>query len=454
MDKKLYDLTPAHGLIFKQLQFSLNKACMNIPTSIFIKKKLDMDLLEEALREAIGRWDSFGMRITKVGKEHKLYFTDREALSIKRKDFTGKSPEKMEAFFAKESGRKIPIKDSPMARFFLVTTPEGWCGVFYVVSHMIMDSWAITTFLKDVLEIYLHKAEGAPYPKDVRSYEAALQKELEYLKSEDNKRSMEYWKAELGKGEPFYTHPAGSGMLEAFRKKKGNPELRYNSTFFPLAKGKHKVLSISPEVVEKMVSFVTEEGLTSLSVVFEMALRTYLGKVNDRQTDVSFYNVLSRRATLEEKLCGGTRVQNVILHTVMPESMTFREGLNLLMEKNNESFRNSGFSPLQAMMMWREMYGLPLGFGYVSTLLTFQPFPLRYEGIELVTNWHSNGTAAMPLYLTVMDGDGTGGLKCYYEYMPSQISEGQIVSMHEYLIRLMLKGAENPEVTIGELYDL
>ena len=52
-----------------------------------------------------------------------------------------------------------------------------------------------------------------------------------------------------------------------------------------------------------------------------------------------------------------------------------------------------------------------------------------------------------------MDGDGTGALKCYYEH-DDQITSETIARMHDYLIKVLVKGIENPDVTIGELFDL
>lgn len=68
MNRTLYDLTPAQNLIFAQKQATFKQACMNIPISLIIKQKLDMNLLEESLKKTIQRWDSFGIRIIQPEK--------------------------------------------------------------------------------------------------------------------------------------------------------------------------------------------------------------------------------------------------------------------------------------------------------------------------------------------------------------------------------------------------
>ncbi len=48
---------------------------------------LDLDLLEDAVRMAVGRWDSFGIRIVKKGKQWQQYFAEPALISLKREDF-------------------------------------------------------------------------------------------------------------------------------------------------------------------------------------------------------------------------------------------------------------------------------------------------------------------------------------------------------------------------------
>ena len=60
----------------------------------------------------------------------------------------------------------------------------------------------------------------------------------------------------------------------------------------------------------------------------------------------------------------------------------------------------------------------------------------------------------MPIYLTVMDGDGTGGLKGYYEYQTRIINEETLNKFHSYLINSLQTAVENDELTLGQLLDV
>lgn len=54
----------------------------------------------------------------------------------------------MNKFFAREGSKTLPLENSPMAKLYIVITPEGHPGIFSVMNHLIADSWAISSFLQ------------------------------------------------------------------------------------------------------------------------------------------------------------------------------------------------------------------------------------------------------------------------------------------------------------------
>ena len=458
MERKLYDLSISQDLIFQQLHATFNKACMNIPISlVFHGADLDPALMEKALRMGISRWDTFGIRILKEKKDgkavYKQYFGDRAALSIEHKDFTGQSPEKMEAFFRKEAKRGIPFLEAPMARFFILRTPKGEPGFYSVISHMILDSWGIVTFYQDVINLYGALRDGTELPREPRLHEPVLVRDLDYPNTEAFARDAAFWAEEFKKPEPLFTHPAGTAILQKNRRKKGMEKVRYGDGWFPFAKGKMDLHYIGKDVVDKMRAFAEANSLSSITPLFQMALRMHLARVNDRTDTVQHLQVMARRSTLDEKLSGGNRVGCTFVRSTMPEGMTFLEGLNLLTSWNNEVFRHANYDPRQLFGQLHKAYHLPITKSYQSTNLTFQPLPVQAGGLDIEARWHSHETSSMPLYITVMDGDGKGSLKCYYEYIAKQYGPNTIREMHEYMVRVLLKGMEDPGVTVGELFE-
>lgn len=449
-----YPLTPSQMAMFFARKYALKKSVVNIPTSMIVHDKLDLDVLEEAALEAIQRWDSFGIRLIKDGQAAKQYFTTPEVESIERLDFTGKSREEMEETFEKLGSKKLEAYDKPMARIYLVTTPEGYGGVFTVISHLILDSWAISSFYKDLMEIYYHKMGKGDYPKDVVPYEEVLKKEVEYRNTPAYGRDRAYWEEEFNTEEPMYTCVNGSEVLEQYRRKRGNEEKRaMGSSFFRNTAG-HDLYWVKKEDVDIFKNFIETKQLPSMQVLFQMGYRTYLAKVNNREADISTFNVVARRGTLLEKNTGGTRVHFYDFRTLMDEDTTFIQGCQQLLSKQNELYRHADFDPMEMMDMQKKAYGIKQTEWYQGLNMTFQPVPMTIkENLKVESRWYSNGAVSSMLYITIMDGDGAGSLKCYYTYKANQISAEKIKELHESCVKIMIKGCENPDITLGELFD-
>jgi len=449
-----YPLSSSQQTLFLARKFSVHKSVINVATSVILHSTLDLDTLVKALQTAIERWDAFGIRLFREGKLVKQYFAKRACKSLIVKDFTGGTFSEMEKFFRKEATRKMNIYNTPLARFYLIVTPKGESGIYSVVSHLIMDSWAISFFYKDVLDIYYSMMNALPLPKEMRSYESVLKKESEYSGSAREKRDIAFWEEEFKKPEPFYTHVNGLEKHEQYGKKKKKPETRYGNVFFLRTKASIEQFILSGEEVAEMQSFARDNGFPSVQVLFLLGFRLYLARVNGKQKDVGFYDVVSRRGTIDEKFSGGTRVHIFPLRTIMEEEMTFLQGLNILFETQSSMYKHADLNPMEIIKLEKKYYPVTMRESYRSAALTFQPLSLALESkVSYDAAWYSNGAASNPFYVTIMDGDGSGNLKCYYEYMNHQIKKETALKCHEFMRKVILTGVRNPQITLREIFE-
>lgn len=454
-ERTLYALTPSQGLTVMNRTWCIHRNVVNIPTSIIVDAALDLDVLENAVRLAVGRWDSFGIRIIKKGKEWQQYFAEPALISLKRKDFRGRTRAEMEEFFHRESRKVLPLAESPMAKIWVFADPEGNSGVFSVINHLILDSWAISNFYLDVLGVYQSLTAGHPLPKAPVSYEGVLIKELAYLKSERYEADQAYWRKELTTSEPLFTSLKGSQELADYRKKKKSPDARQCQNFFLRSQGGHIVKIVSAEDVARCKEFLVEQRFPSMQLLFSLALRTYLAKVNDRTPDVTFGATLARRGTLDEKRTGGSRVHHFDYRTVLPETTTFMEALEAMLEQQNQHYRHMDFPSVEAMDMTLEAFHQKPGITYSGVLMTFQTLAVTLDGgLTFKTMWYGNGATAIAVYLTVMDDDGSGGLRCYWEHSLTRMPAKYIEEAHDFMVRVIRAGIERPTITLGELMDL
>jgi len=456
-ERKYYPLSPAQLLNFMSWKYTFHKQIMNIPTSFLIEKPLDLAILKKAVEEAVQRNDSFAIRITKDGKETRQYFTDRELLLLETKDFSGKTVEEMNDFFNRIGRKKVSLYEQPLAKVYIIQSPEGFCGIYSCVCHLMMDTWAISMFYKDIMSIYHALTDNAPMPAPIRSCESVIQKEIEYKTSPQYEKGLEFWREEV-KGDgtlPTFTHVNGQGMLESYRRLIRKPDHPFARTFFMRTTARHEVLQVNKADVDIMKDFCIGHNIPTMQPLLFLGLRTYLSRVNNRAKDVSITDVVARRGTLEEKFSGGTRPQGLVCRTYMDEDITFMDALDFLIQKHNTLYRHADTFMMDIFDIIYSTYGMKSYEGYSTTLFTFQPIPLDFgSGMKSHSQWYCNGAAASSLYIMVMDGDEEGSLRCYYEYMDKIIQVETLKKCHNFMLAVIRAGIANPSITLKELLEL
>ena len=190
-----------------------------------------------------------------------------------------------------------------------------------------------------------------------------------------------------------------------------------------------------------------------------MGLRTYFQKMNGND-DVSINTAIARRATLKEKKSGGTRIHSFPFRTIFSEDKTFLEGIYAIRDLQNEYFRHANYDPVQYFAYRGKKYPHPNGQTYEPMSLTYQPLTLREKGLDKLgeirykTKWYPNGATTQGMYLTVMHRPEDNGLDFSFEHQVKAVSREQLEYLYYYLCKIMFKGAENPNLTIGEIIKL
>lgn len=454
-ERKLYPLTPAQQLMFYAWRFTIYKQLMNIPTTCLTIEPLDLNVLKKAASLAIQRNDVFGLRLTREDKKSFQYFTDRAVLALEIIDFSDKSMAEMDRYLYKIGATSARVYEQPLASVYIIKTPDGKSGIFSCINHLIMDSWAITMFYKDIWEIYYALQNNEPLPKPLPDYEPELKKELAYQTSERHARDLAFWNNEIDGPPPLGTHVNGAIVLEKWRKHKRDPQYRFYRSVHFQTTARHVIHMVGSDDVAQMAAFCQANRLPTTQVLFTLGVRLYLAKVNNRADDVSIHTIAARRGTIHEKSCSGTRVHPLLLRTIMTEDLTFQDALLMIQEKQHTLYRHVDFSPLEMFNLMRKHFDYSPLEGFVALHLTFQPVPLTdRKGLPVTTHWYCNGAAASALGLSIMDGDGSGALRCYYEYQDKQVKPATVIKFHRYMIDVIRAGIANPAITLKELLDL
>lgn len=457
---KMYPLTAAQKLHFFYQQFCPEKQVLNIGTSLTIEQSLDFEALKEAIYKAYVRCESMRLRLTRDEEGNVWqYVKDREERDIEFFDFSGWEGWAAESKMKEWTGLPFALFDSPLNRIVMVITPDGFQGMYTLVNHMTMDAQSLILFLKDVIELYCNmKYEGIEYPREMTSYIEQLEKDLSYeAGSRAQQKDKAFFEELISSSEPVFNSIFGPEQLLRERKEKNKPHLRAVKYVSDNVKANIDIFELEAEPSGRLLEFCAAHRISMVCLLL-MGLRTYLQKENGNE-DVSVNTTVARRATLLEKKCGGTRIHCFPFRTIVKETDTFMEGLLKIRDGQNQLFRHANYDPAAYYKYRNNCYGLEPGQTYEPFSLTYQPLTLKDKGLERLGDiryksaWYSNGTAAHALYLTVMHRAQDNGMNFCFEHQVGTVSYEKLQYVYYYLLRILFKGVENPELTVGEVME-
>ena len=459
---KVYPLTAAQNLHFYCLKYCPAKQVLNIGSSLTIQVDLNWDVLRECIKEAIDRCEAMRLRFAedKDGTVYQ-YVVRQDDSVIEQFDFTGWTQEEADAKMREWTETPFARYDSPMHRIVIIKMPDGFQGIYIAVDHMTMDAQSLILFFRDIIELYASRMyEGIDYPKPMSSYIKQLKKDLEYeAGSKASQKDREFFQKLIASSEPIFADIYGPGKLEAERKATGNPNLRAATNTSNNVDANITTFHLETDPSARMFQFC-EDQQVSMTCLLLMGLRTYLQKENNLD-DISVTTTIARRATLQEKRSGGTRIHCFPFRTIVPREDTFIEGIYKIRDMQNQYFRHANFSPTEYYSYRSQYYKLADGQTYEPLSLTYQPLAMRYEGpglekldgIQYRTARYSNGVAAHTLYLTVSQNATDNGLDFCFEYQTGVVTPEKLQEIYYYLCRIIFRGIEDCSRTVGEVID-
>lgn len=460
---KVYPLTAAQMLHYYSMKYCPKKQVLNIGSSLTIQVDLDWEILRQCIKEALMRCDS--MRIQFVhdpdGGVYQYVVAPENLRQIEFFDFSKWSMEDTKNKLVEWTEVPLDRDDSPMHRIVMIKMPDGYQGIYIVVDHMTMDAQALIVFFRDIIELYCHKVyEGIDYPKEMTSYLKLLEKDLAYEQGTASaKRDREFFENLITSSEPIFADIYGPKKLKDERKASKNPKLRAATNTSNNVDANLANFHLEEEPSRRLLEFC-EKNRISMTCLLLMGLRTYLQKENDLD-DISLVTTIARRATLLEKRGGGSRIHCFPFRTIVPREDTFLEGLYKIRDGQNQYFRHANYSPSEYYAFRKKHYNLKDGQTYEPMALTYQPLNMKYDGpgleqlgdIQYKTERYTNGVCAHTLYLTVSHRTLDNGLDFCFEYQTGVVTPEKLETMYYYLCRIMFKGIEDPNRTVGEIID-
>ncbi|MBP3940460.1 MAG: hypothetical protein J6D00_03060 [Christensenellaceae bacterium] len=451
---KYYPLTSGQRINFFSWKYSPIKSIVDICTLVHYDAELNEEILKQAIYLAILRNPSSKVRLHLVDKEYKQYFSDAAPEQIEILDYTDKTEDDLRA--DADAWSKIPFPnkslDVQLYRVKLIRKAEGKFSIYFCVSHMLFDAFSLMAMVKDMMECYLALRDSKPLPPLKESLMKVYEEDWAYPTSKKHEKDYAFWENVYKEGgEPKFTSFNGYEAKENFLGKKVSARAGKTLYLFQVA-AKHYNAKLDKEIV-KGVNELAAELQVSPQVVYLLALRSMLSKVNKDENDISFMNSVARRSTLAHKRGFGTRVLAVFFRANIDNAKTsFRDACIEMQRLQFAYYQHANIDTSEVLTIPTSIYGIPQMTGYTTLGTTYQPY-IDFAGDEIPTRLEtfSTGANTLPLYLTIMALDNSGDLNFNYDYMTKFFTEETMKKTHEHVTKFLKAAIANPEMTLLEL---
>ncbi|CDM68195.1 Hypothetical protein CM240_1031 [Clostridium bornimense] len=437
----LYDLTPSQQLMYYSVKYSIKKSVVNIGVSIWIKDKIDIPLLKEAIYIAISRMDALRIRLTEEENITKQYISMDEPKETKVYDFSKLTTEKIDNKLAKWTRKTEKYIECDLYDIAIIKGPDDETIIYFKVNHIIMDAWALTVFTKDILDIYIGIKDNKALSEAPTSFIELVKSDLKYTTSRKREKDYEFWK------DTFNTPPSYAAIS---KENVGKPFRSLSLS----SKSKLKVITLEKEKVSKIKKFCRENRL-SPQILFLLGSQCYFYLLNNKYETI-VNNSLARRSTISSKRAGGMMVNSLPFKVKCSRDSSFIETCNKLTIDQMFLFKHGDFPYQDIMAYIKEQYPVKeTAYSYTDMCFTYQLAKINSESdIKYSVKSYSNGISAMGLYLTIMDVSDAGTLDFLFEYTLSVVKEEVIYKIYKLMIRVIELGINMPEISIGEILDL
>lgn len=445
-------LTMGQKIMYVSQKFCMRKSVVDICTMLHFDCEMDPRLLMQAIQLGITRNESSFVRLHKVGKEIMQYIYQGAAEPIIVMDYTGKTEEELNTDLEKWS--KVPFPhgsmDCQLYRCRFIKKPNGFYGVYFCVSHLAFDAYALMMMASDIAAIYVALRDGTALPVYKGDYVKLCQQDIARQSSEKYKQDVDYFVKEVfGTQEPY-----GVRICPARQKRvKGTP--RIQSMDILHADAYHVNCKIPAALNQRINEQAAKMRISPLSF-YLLGVRSYLSSVNEKTQDVMFPLAAARRATLLEKRSGGTRVLANNIRMQFDGKIPIHQAIAGIAEKEAATLKHMNIVLTDADDQFRKNNGIPIDLtGFYCMSMTYNPYSVILpEGIKAHLTLHCTGAQSQATYLSIMALDDSGDLVANYDCKKAQVEPGTAEKMHAYMLKSITYALDHPDDALETLSNL
>jgi len=424
-----YPLTFPQQSIWDIERFYGNISYTNIATTVVIREKINMDLLEEAINIILLQHEALRLRLVENEGEPRQYISQFSKNQFDRLDFSHptqlKDYEEWQNYLT-----KIPFQGLNADLFYIALVRLGKAeGAMYLkFHHIISDAWTLTMIIREILNTYKDLISHVPLSIVQKpSYLDYIIEDMEYQNSPKYKERKAFWLQE------YETIPEFTFLKERTQRR----DIR----------AKRKTVMLSTELSEEIKRFSSEYKVSGF-VIFFAILALYISKTTLKHDLVIGTPVLNRANHLQKNTVG-MFISNIPFRININTSWDFLTYLYRISEKWKKLLRNQRYPYQEILKSFRETH-CQVG-ALTDVFFSYQNAKHVITDIDYESFWHFNGQEINTLSLHVSDWKDNGTLRMDYDYLIEALTETKVEQIHHYLIILLKDAFSAPSKTLSEL---
>jgi len=269
---------------------------------------------------------------------------------------------------------------------------------------------------------------GEIIPNPMPSYLDAIAAEQKYFESTRYEKDKEYW---------------GSLFAEKPQPCRINDKRKTQDT----TTNRH-ICALDDSVCEKINLYCESEGI-SPAVLFEAIMIAYLHRINDYATPVTINIPVINRSNATEKKTIGMFISTTLLSVPVDENISMTELCLSIKQKHMETFRHQKYPISHILKNLRSKDSDTSGLRDVS--ISYQNARIDGHGMEISTDFYSNGHSEVPLCLHIEDMGNSGGYKLHFEYQIAILSNIDASVICDRFLHMLNQTLDNRAVKVKDI---
>ncbi len=388
--------------------------------TLFIKEKVNVNLLKETIKKFIKINDSMRTRIIVENGVPKQFISNAEISEIEVCYLNNEQDlKKLENKIAQTP---LNIINSELFIFKVFKLNDGTGGIIGHLHHLIADAWSfgiMTNQLKNIYESLLLKTS---FDEIRPSYLEYIEKEKNYFESDKYLKDKEYW-------ENSFSQVPDLATIKPYR----NNITNQNSNRF--------VAQLSQSLCNKINNYAKDNNSSAYSFLLSI-FSIYLARVSGID-NVIIGTPFLNRSNFKEKNTMGMFVNTLPNKLNLDWNSKFTDFLKYTAEQQKIMFRHSKYPYDKLLERIRKEQDLNRNLFDISLSFQNARNDSQDSNIKYCTYWNYCGNISESLEIHVFDMNNTGSLQLFYDYQTSKFDEDEIRKINNRILHIIEQVIEN-----------